>query len=72
MAKISKGQTPPVTERYVLIPELMERTGIKTRMTVDDWVRRGKLPPKRKIGIRRVGWLESELSEFMRKAPEAA
>jgi predicted DNA-binding transcriptional regulator AlpA len=66
------AQMPRASERYVLVPEIMERCGIRSRMTVDDWVRRGKLPPKRRVGIRRVGWLESELSEFMRSIPTVA
>lgn len=56
----------PVPERFVTYPEAMRRLGVKSRVTLFNWQRSGDLPPARRIGPNRRGWLESEFTEFMR------
>ena len=49
--------------RIVRPNELAERLGVST-VTLWRWESLGKLPPKRKFGLRMIGWLESELEAW--------
>lgn len=58
-----------MAERLVKPTELAERAGV-SRSTVWNWIEEGKLPPRRKITQRTVGWLESEIEEFFESLPK--
>jgi prophage regulatory protein len=46
------------------LPEVMHRTGL-SRSAVYDLVRNGKFPSQIKLGPRAVGWVESELADWI-------
>lgn len=50
------------------IGTVAERTGL-SRSTVYRYVRRGVLPPRRRIGPGRVGWLATEIIAWMEGRP---
>ena len=54
---------PPI--RFVRLPEVMARTGL-SRSTIHVWVAEGRFPKPVPLGARSVGWIESELDEWMR------
>ena len=57
------GTTPPV--RFVRLPEVMARTGL-SRSTIYVMVAAGRFPKPVPLGARAVGWIESELDEWIR------
>lgn len=54
--------------RIIRASELADRLGI-SRVTLWRWERNGLLPPKRRVGPNVVGWLESEISEWVAARP---
>ena len=58
-------------ERYVREPECRERTGL-SRMTRWRLEENGKFPRRRRISENAVGWLESELSDWLTSREVAA
>lgn len=60
-----------MVERILRMDEVAERLGVVTR-TAHRWADSGKLPPKRQLGPKSVGILESELDEWLRNRPFAA
>ena len=57
------GTTPPV--RFVRLPEVMVRTGL-SRSTIYVMVAAGQFPKPVPLGARAVGWIESELDDWLR------
>ena len=57
------GTTPPV--RFVRLPEVIVRTGL-SRSTIYVMVAAGRFPKPVRLGARAVGWIESELDEWIR------
>jgi prophage regulatory protein len=56
-----------VSMRVLRFPELKERLGIPySRVHVDRLEKAGQFPRRIKIGVNSVGWLESELTEWLR------
>jgi len=55
--------TPPI--RFVRLREVMARTGL-SRSTIYVWVAEGRFPKPVPLGARSVGWIESELEEWLR------
>jgi len=55
--------TPPI--RLVRLHEVMARTGL-SRSTIYVWVAEGRFPKPVPLGARSVGWIESELEEWLR------
>jgi prophage regulatory protein len=53
------------SDRFMAIIEVMKTSGT-SRSTVYEWVKRGILPKPRKLGPRRVGWLASEMAEWVK------
>lgn len=51
------------------IKTVVERTGL-SRSTVYRYVRRGMLPPGRRVGPGRVAWLATEIIAWMESRPE--
>ena len=54
---------PPI--RFVRLREVMARTGL-SRSTIYVWVAEGRFPKPVPLGERSVGWIESELEEWLR------
>ena len=54
---------PPI--RLVRLPEVGARTGL-SRSTIHVWVAEGRFPKPVPLGARSVGWIESELEEWLR------
>jgi predicted DNA-binding transcriptional regulator AlpA len=52
-------------DRVLSAHEVMALFGI-TRMTLDSWCRKGRLPAKRRVGIRKIGFLRSEIDARLR------
>lgn len=57
--------------RILRAAELAECLGI-SRVTLWRWEREGRIPPKRIVGPNVIGWLESEIDEWMASLPMAA
>lgn len=53
-------------ERVLRAAETCRRVGI-SRQTLWTWSRKGLFPPSRKIGPNTIGWLESELDQWIRE-----
>ena len=55
-------------DRFCLEPEVREITGLNsvTRWRME---KRGEFPARRRISTNRVGWLQSELREWMESRP---
>lgn len=51
--------------RIVRPKDLCQRLGGISRVTLWRWERKGLLPPKRRIGPNVVGWLETEIDDFL-------
>lgn len=60
---------PPKKHFQILrINDLVELLGV-SRVTLWRWERDGLLPPKRVLGPNTVGWLESEILEWLESRP---
>ncbi len=57
-----------VSTRILRAAEVAECVGI-SRVTLWRWEREGRIPPKRIVGPNVVGWLESEIEEWMASLP---
>ena len=57
-------------ERILRIPDVVERTGL-SQTTIWRRERDGEFPRRRRLGENSVGWLESEVDEWLRSCPLA-
>jgi len=55
-------------ESLISVQDVLARTSL-SRSTLYRMIGRGIFPYPRKIGVSRVGWLESEIIEWMRSRP---
>jgi predicted DNA-binding transcriptional regulator AlpA len=57
-------------EKILTRPEVVERVGV-SYVTLWTWMQEGKFPLSRGLGGNRgkIGWLESEISEWIRSRP---
>jgi prophage regulatory protein len=55
-------------ERYLSLRQVREMIGVSST-TLWRWQRQGQFPPRRILGQGRVGWLESEIIEWMKTRP---
>lgn len=53
-----------ITNRVIGLDEVMSRTGL-SRSTIYAWMNAGLFPQRRKLGPRRVGWLESDIEAWI-------
>jgi prophage regulatory protein len=53
-----------MAERILRLPEVKARTGIG-RSTIYDAMARGEFPQPMKLGLRAVGWAESEIDAWL-------
>lgn len=54
--------------KLISMREVKEMTG-KSRSTIWRWIRDGKFPKPRQVGTRDIGWLESEIEEWVQALP---
>ena len=55
--------------RFLRLPEVLERTGL-SRSTIYVRLEQGRFPTPVSLGARAVGWIESEVDEWMRQRIE--
>ena len=51
-------------DQIIRLPEVLRRTGL-SRSTLNRYEKAGTFPRRRKLGVRTVGWLESEIDYWM-------
>jgi len=56
--------------RVLRIHEVENRVGV-TRSTIDRWEKAGKFRARRQLGRGAVGWLETEINEWLQSLPRA-
>jgi prophage regulatory protein len=54
--------------KFISYEEVVRRTGL-SRVTIWRMEKDGRFPKRRQIGARRVGWIESEVDEWMESRP---
>ena len=64
---IEQRAHPPT--RFLRMPEVQNRTGL-SRSTIYVWRIEGRFPRPVSLGARAVGWIESELNEWIRERIE--
>ena len=60
-----KERTNPPT-RILRLSEVQARTGL-SRTTIYEWMAAGRFPRAIPLGTRCVGWIESEIEEWIRE-----
>lgn len=58
-----------ITERILAKKEVMQLTGL-SKSTIYLYIQLGKFPASIRIGLRRVGWVESEINDWLRNTIE--
>jgi len=53
-------------ERFIRLSEVIQRTGL-SRSTIYLNISKGEFPKNISLGVRSVGWLESEIQEWMQR-----
>jgi prophage regulatory protein len=56
--------------RMLRIHEVEDRVGV-TRSTIARWEKAGKFPARRQLGRGAIGWLETEINEWLQSLPRA-
>ena len=59
----------PLGVRFLRLPEVLERTGL-SRSTIYVRLAEGRFPRPIPLGARAVGWIESEVDEWIRERIE--
>ena len=59
----------PLRIRFLRLPEVLERTGL-SRSTIYVRLEQGRFPRPVSLGGRAVGWIESEVDEWIRQRIE--
>jgi len=67
---VTTGASENATERYLRAADLPAVTGLSTA-TLWRLERRGEFPGRRRVSPRCVGWLASEVEEWLRSRPLA-
>lgn len=65
MTTTTKRETPSRV-RFLRLPEVLERTGL-SRSTIYVRLEQGLFPRPVSLGARAVGWIESEVDEWIRE-----
>ena len=60
----------PNRHRLMDLPEVKKRTRL-SRSTIYNYVSAGHFPRPRKLGLRRVAWLESDVDAWIEQRPTA-
>ncbi len=64
MTEHERTASPPI--RFLRLPEVQERTGL-SRSTIYVRLEQGRFPQPVSLGARAVGWIETEIEEWMRE-----
>jgi prophage regulatory protein len=56
--------TAVTPEKLIRLPSVLERVGV-SRSTLWSWVREKRFPPPVRLGLRAVGWRESEVDAWI-------
>jgi len=56
---------------FILLPDVLEITGGKSRTTIWRWIRAGIFPKPRKLGPNSNGWLRSEIATWVQSRESA-
>ena len=64
MTEQERRADPPI--RFLRLPEVQQRTGL-SRSTIYVRMDQGRFPQPVSLGARAVGWIESEIEEWMRE-----
>ena len=64
MTEQERRANPPI--RFLRLPEVQQRTGL-SRSTIYVRLSQGRFPQPVSLGARAVGWIESEIEEWMRE-----
>mgnify|MGYP001827885958 CR=1 FL=1 len=56
--------------KLIGLAEVLDRTGL-SRSTIYNYINAGLFPRPRKLGPRRVGWLEREIEAWIAERPAA-
>jgi len=65
----SVGSTA-ISNRLIGLTDVMRATGL-SRSTIYAWIAEGRFPRQRKLGPRRIGWLVSEIDDWIAQRPAA-
>lgn len=57
-------------DKFLVGPEVTKIAGEISARTLRRWEKDGKFPRRRQIGPRRVGWLASEVAEWVASRPK--
>lgn len=57
---------PIRNDRIIRLPEVIRLTGL-SRSSIYAFMQKGCFPQRKKIGLRAVGWLESEIVKWIEK-----
>jgi prophage regulatory protein len=58
-------------QTIIRLPQVKQRTGL-SRSTIYSLIKGGQLKPPISLGARAVGWLESDVSEFIEERIKAS
>jgi len=53
-----------VKTHFIHLPEVLARTGL-SRATIYQYIKAGRFPAQITLGIRAVGWIESEIDDWI-------
>lgn len=59
------------TQFLIRLPQVKQRTGL-SRSTIYALIKKGQFKPPISLGARAVGWLESDVSEFIENRVKAS
>jgi prophage regulatory protein len=67
----TEKRSPARKVRFLRLPDVCEVTGL-CRSSIYQMEAEGRFPRRVPIGLRAVGWVESEVQEWLRQRAEAA
>ena len=65
---IEQARPPPAQVRVQSAQEVADRVGVTT-VTLWKWSKCGKFRPPRRIGTRNIGWLSTDVDEWIANLP---
>lgn len=57
-----------MTDRILKLNDVLEITGASVS-TINRWEKAGKFPTRKKLGIKAMGWLESDVQQWLENLP---